>query len=345
MNRKTAGWCALILVSGLSGVAQAQLVAIDDSFGVPVLQQLIVEAPGVLDNDTYNGEPASEEGATVELIEGPPSGIMECDTQPSLELCPDGSFTYTPESGFPGSETFTYRVSVGIETAEATATLTACGGAAPVFMCWKRSEFMVKLDELGFGFFVEGFEDDLVWGGARSPLSSPSVLSQGIEWETNHRTPPASNEITTGSGPARTGLWGVFDPEHGYATGTTAECDVNDPPEHCLFKDGMTGIRQPGENPLFAVGGFFTGAALPKLVAYLDTGLPIALGSAPNGFQFYGVIDTRGFEAFRFEDRDGKIGQARYVFADDFTIGFALSEIFSDGFESGDTSAWVLTAP
>ncbi len=65
MNRKTVRLCALILVSGLSGVAQAQLVAIDDSFGVPVFQQLIVEAPGVLDNDTYNGEPAEDAGATV----------------------------------------------------------------------------------------------------------------------------------------------------------------------------------------------------------------------------------------------------------------------------------------
>lgn len=182
-------------------------------------------------------------------------------------------------------------------------------------------------------------------GGTRSPFTTPSVLSQGIGWETNHRAPPAENEITTGGGPARSGLWGVFDPKHGYATGTVSECDVDEPPEHCLFKDGMTGIRQPGESPLYAVGGFFTGSALPKLVAILDGGIPISLGSVPNDFQFYGVIDTGGFETFRFEERDGKLGQARYVFADDFTIGTESSVIFSDGFDSGNLNAWSTSIP
>lgn len=72
----------------------------------------------------------------------------------------------------------------------------------------------------------------------------------------------------------------------------------------------------------------------------LDGGAPITLGWAPNGFQFYGVIATGGFEIFRLEEPDGKVGHARFVLADDFTYGIALLPIFGDSFESGDTSAW-----
>lgn len=171
------------------------------------------------------------------------------------------------------------------------------------------------------------------------------MTSQGIIWESNFPDPPAENQITTGSGPARSGLYGVFDPEHGYATGTVNQCDVDNPPEHCLHKDGFTGRWLASGRTLHAVGGYFTGAALPQLAMILDGGARIDLGGAPNDFQFYGVIDTNGFETFRIEERDGKLGQARYVFADDFTFGSVLSEIFSDGFEAGSTSAWSVTVP
>ena len=58
------GWAML----GLAGAAQAQLVAQDDVYGVPMGGDLVVEAPGVLDNDTYGGEPAADAGAVVELV-------------------------------------------------------------------------------------------------------------------------------------------------------------------------------------------------------------------------------------------------------------------------------------
>jgi len=223
VERNSLCWFLLFLVFGCAGIVQAQLVAVDDSFAVPVAQELIVEAPGVLENDTYNGEPAAEAGATVELVAGPLMGTLECGSNPGLELCPDGSFSFTPGAGYTGSDSFTYRAMVGIETAVATATLTACQGGPTVFVCWKHTEYMAKLDELGHASFFEGFEDDLAWGAVRSPNAAPSVASQGIVWASNHPDPPAENEITTGQGPARTGLWGVFDPEHGYATGTVVE--------------------------------------------------------------------------------------------------------------------------
>jgi hypothetical protein len=340
------GW-SLIAVSlalstfGWTSDASSQtLVALDDAFAVPYGQSLNVEAPGVLENDTYGGEAAPDAGATVDAV-------ITDTTHGFLSLSADGSFSYSPDSTFSGTDTFSYRVIIGGQTSQATVTLMACGGGPVVFVCWKEAPVLEKLSELGYSSFQEGFENDAIWGSIRSPDTAPSVVSQGIRWQTNHPDPPASNEITTGSGPARTGLWGVFDPDHGYATGTPTECDVDNPPTHCRLRDGFTGTKGPGETPLYGVGGFFTGAAQPNLVAILDGGSQIALGRVYVGdHQFFGVIHTGGLTSFRFEETDGKLGQARLVFADDFTFAQnGPSHIFSDGFESGGTLAWTAVVP
>src|SRR5690606_29863925 len=67
-----------------------------------------VAAPGVLGNDS--GSPL-----TAALVAGPASGL--------LSLQPDGSFTYTPASGFTGSVEFTYQATDG-ETTSGAATVT-----------------------------------------------------------------------------------------------------------------------------------------------------------------------------------------------------------------------------
>jgi len=316
------------------------LIAVDDTFGVPYNDILLVEAPGVLDNDLFDSEPAEDAGAVVDLV-------ISDVTHGTLILNSDGSFSYDPFTDFPGVDSFTYQASVGAETSQAVVTLSACDTGPTVFTCWKEAPYLTKLGELGFGTFQEGFEDDAVWGGVREPLTAPFVINLGIKWETNHPDPPASNEITTGTGPARTGLWGVYDPAHGYATGNPDDCDVNNPPAECLFRDGFTGTNEPGESTLYGVGGYFTGTAAPNLVMILDGGPPIGLGLVFVGdHQFFGVIDTAGFTSFRIEDTDGKIGQKRLVFADDFTFGHSdPTFIFSDGFESGGTSAWSATIP
>jgi hypothetical protein len=331
-NRIKNSWPGLFLAI-ISPVLSAQLVVTDDIFGVPVFQVLEVESPGVLKNDIYNAEPAEDGGATVVLLSGPASGTLTCLTDAGLELCPDGSFNYTPNVDFSGSDSFTYQVTVDTETDIATATLSACSVGPIVFVCWKESEYLSKLDSLGFGILTEGFEDPLAWASARSPLSATSVVSQGIAWESNHPLPPASNQITTGPGPALTGDWAIFDMEHGYATGSVDQCDIDNPPEHCHQKDGFTGTMQAGESILYAAGGFFTGQARPKLVMILDGGAAVPMGSVENVHQFYGVIQTLGFSRFRVEETDGKIGQERHVFADDFTFATESQEIFSDSFE------------
>jgi hypothetical protein len=314
------------------------LVAVDDIFGVPYGDVLQVEAPGVLENDTFNGDPAEDHSATVVMLLDVSYGL--------LLLASDGSFTYEPDEFFPGVDSFTYEADVGGTTSQATVSLSACDTGPAVFTCWMEAPYLAKLDELGRGTLDEGFEDDAAWGSVRSPNTAPAVLSQGITWRTNHPAPPASNELTTGGGAATEGSWGVYDPNHGYATGTPGECDVDTPPEHCLFKDGVTGTRETGAGALYGVGGYFTGTTQANLALILDGGTPIGLGKIGVGTeQFFGVIATAGFTTFRFEETDGKIGQLHLVFADDFSIGVVGIHLFTDGFESGGTLAWSVTVP
>jgi len=53
------------------------------------------------------------------------------------------------------------------------------------------------------------------------------------------------------------------------------------------------------------------------------------------------VIDMTGFTVFEVFETEGVVEDQEFIFADDFTFALgAVSQIFADGFESGDTSAW-----
>jgi hypothetical protein len=150
------------------------------------------------------------------------------------------------------------------------------------------------------------------------------VTTQGIRWASNH---PATNEITTGTGPAHSGAYGLFDPDHGFATGTSAECDIDNPPAHCLLYDGWTGTRTSG-GAFQGAGGYFTGTSGANIAVLLDGGTPIGIGRLPDpGHHFFGVIQTVAFSTFQFRETDGKVGQNKLIFADDFTFGTGSAPI------------------
>jgi hypothetical protein len=301
------------------------LLAQDDTYEVPFGESLAIEAFGVLDNDILDGEAAGENGATAELVADASHG--------TLTLGSDGSFTYAPGASFNGTDSFVYRAVFGTVTDEATVTLTACRGGPQIFTCWKQAAFLAKAAALGHPSFSEGFEDDAEWGHARSPDTALSVTAQGVEWRANDfdpthvnpPPPPPANQITTGPGPARTGQWALFDPEHGYATGTPTQCDVDMPAAHCLYHDGFTIRRGAGSSPLYGAGGFFTGSfgANVGIVVNGDWQNPIGGGKiSGGGHQFFGVIDAGplGFTEVQFRETGGKVGQALLIFADDFSV-------------------------
>ncbi|MGH2521700.1 MAG: Ig-like domain-containing protein, partial [Anaerolineales bacterium] len=72
-------------------------VAEPDAYSLDGGETLTVEAPGVLGNDND----ADGDSLTALLVEGPAHG--------TLSLNPDGSFSYTPNLNFSGSDSFTYK--------------------------------------------------------------------------------------------------------------------------------------------------------------------------------------------------------------------------------------------
>jgi PKD repeat protein len=88
-------------------------VAVDDAYCVAEGDTLTIDAPGVLANDSdINGDPL-----TAVLVSNVSHG--------TLTLNPDGSFLYTPEVNFGGTDSFTYRANDGIADSNiATVTVT-----------------------------------------------------------------------------------------------------------------------------------------------------------------------------------------------------------------------------
>src|SRR5581483_4660408 len=130
-------------------------VANSDSYTTTQGQALTVAASGVLGNDTSpSGNPLSATKVT-----DPAHGVVTLNA--------NGSFTYTPNAGFSGSDSFTYRASDGVlnsNTATVSITVTPSGGS-PVTI-WSPSTLPGTADasdngsvELGLKFraSVSGF--------------------------------------------------------------------------------------------------------------------------------------------------------------------------------------------
>ena len=320
----------------LSASAEGQtLVAEDDAYPAVEGQMMEVDDPGVLDNDTLDGGKLPPTAEAV-LVGGASFGFLDCEPDPGvLELCPDGSFTYLPDPGFIGIDSFTYRVIDGgnaSNVATVTLTVTACETTGVVTVCWLETSYLQMLAELGFGSFQEGFEDDTAWGSARSPDTQPVVSSQGIDWAPNNSV----SGITTGMGPARTGLWGVYELPHGDPTGA-----LLDP-----LRDGFTGTWT-GAGSLVGVGGWLTSNTGGAQVRFALDGVPAPGFPDPtvtSAFKFFGVITTAGLTAFEFFETEGVVEDQEFIFADDFTVGTTVF-IFADDFETGDTSRWSGSTP
>lgn len=98
-------------------------LAIDDNYNGTADTPLAIAPPGVLGNDAdVDGDPLA-----AVLVAGPASG--------ALSLNADGSFSYTPNAGFSGSESFTYVANdavVDSNVATVTLTIAAVSNQAPV---------------------------------------------------------------------------------------------------------------------------------------------------------------------------------------------------------------------
>ena len=122
--------CALLFLLATASPALAQvLTAEDDLFYVPQAEALVVDVFGVLDNDLLDGESAGESGATAELVADVSHG--------TLALGEFGSFTYSPDVTFDGTDEFVYQADFGGASAQAIVSLSACTGEPDFLSCWK----------------------------------------------------------------------------------------------------------------------------------------------------------------------------------------------------------------
>jgi hypothetical protein len=102
------------------------LIAVPDEYETDQDVELIVEAPGVMDNDDFD------------IFEGEVSAIL-VDPAPmhgEVELEADGSFTYTPDPGFIGMDYFFYRLAQNGQFSEDAVVQVTVLDAEPPHVEW-----------------------------------------------------------------------------------------------------------------------------------------------------------------------------------------------------------------
>jgi Bacterial Ig domain len=74
---------------------------------------LPVQAPGPLSNDADSDSPTAFRARRAVLVTGPSHGTVQCGSQLGV-ICENGSFLYTPTSGYDGSDTIVYKSDDGL---------------------------------------------------------------------------------------------------------------------------------------------------------------------------------------------------------------------------------------
>jgi len=149
--------------------------AADDSYSTALNTLLSVSvASGVLENDV-DADPL-----TAVLVSGPTEGV--------LNLQPDGSFTYTPDTGFSGTDSFTYVANDGTSSSDiATVTLGVDLGsyedtvlALNPVSYWRLGETggTTAVDQIGVS---NGIYRDGVALGQTGAIGGDSDLSAGFD--------------------------------------------------------------------------------------------------------------------------------------------------------------------
>lgn len=110
-----------VVVTAGTASANTAPVATADSYSTDVDTPLTIAAPGVLAND----DDADGDTLTASKVSDPPNG--------SVTLNANGGFTYTPDPGFEGTDTFTYHAYDGIAYSNTVdVDIDVSGGIGPL---------------------------------------------------------------------------------------------------------------------------------------------------------------------------------------------------------------------
>jgi ELWxxDGT repeat protein/VCBS repeat-containing protein len=181
-----------LLTSSLATVtvvvgANAPPVAVDDSSSgyrtTPGTSLNINAIDGVLQNDSDGGD-----GPTLSAV----AGVKTSTNNGTVTLNADGSFVYTPGTGFTGTDTFTYQATDGIDTSSlATVTIAVSANILPT-----------ALDDSGYRAVANS---PFLVSGAASVLNNDS---DGGDGPTLNAVPGV--KTTTGSGTVTMSADGSF---------------------------------------------------------------------------------------------------------------------------------------
>jgi len=147
-------------------------VAVDDNFITGPNVSLTVSAAGVLSNDTdVDGDPL-----TAIKVTDPAHGV--------LTLNADGSFTYTPNAGFAGLDSFTYRANDGkADSNVATVTINVAKPTASVSgpataLATQRVDFLLGAVDPSPADQNAGFTYNINWGDGSTDVI-PQAMGNG----------------------------------------------------------------------------------------------------------------------------------------------------------------------
>ncbi len=143
--------------------------AMDDAYTIEENKELLVAvSSGVLANDT---DP-DDDTLTAILINQAANG--------SVTLSSDGSFTYTPNAGYEGADSFTYRITDGVADSTATATIIV-------------SDSITTVTTAGDEYFIR--EDFVLSEDAEDGVLSNDMVSNGATLTATVVTEPANGTL------------------------------------------------------------------------------------------------------------------------------------------------------
>ncbi|MGD2069813.1 MAG: Ig-like domain-containing protein, partial [Gemmatimonadota bacterium] len=139
-------------------------VAVDDQFVVVEGNALAIPAPGFLDNDL---DPDGAAVSAVAVVNSPDNG--------TVVAFPDGSFTYTPDAGFVGTDAFGYRMrDADLNVDDATVTIDVLPASTVLPVATDDSYAVVEgnaLQVVAAGFLLNDLDPD------GQPISAVAVIN------------------------------------------------------------------------------------------------------------------------------------------------------------------------
>ncbi|MBM3248888.1 MAG: hypothetical protein FJZ10_05685, partial [Candidatus Omnitrophica bacterium] len=181
-------------------------VAVNDSYTAMQNNALVVAAPGVRANDS-NPEAGTDSLIMAEKLTNPSSGTVS-------PFNADGSFTYTPATGFTGTVTFTYRLkntcstfspptAIYSNTATVTITVGPCtlpvriyNGSGTFVQCYNNIQSAIN-----YASMADGYRIDVDPGTYTENISFPTNYNKTI---TVQSTGTYSNTTISGANNGRT---------------------------------------------------------------------------------------------------------------------------------------------